>query len=134
MAITTYATLVSDLGTLAVSGVTRKYGKPPSKLNTADLPASWVQLPTGEEGAMTYQTAGGWPMLQAELVIAVAPTGGSLTGANFDSMVTMLDNLSTALRGLRTGKAQNTWRIDTVIVTVAGIDYWGIVARVTARG
>ena len=134
MSITTYATLVSYLGALTITGVTRKFTYPPTSLATADLPAMFPQLPRGEEAAMTFQANGGWPAMTCDLVVALEPAAQETQSANFSAAVAMLDKVSAALRGADVGKAPLSWRIEQTGVTVAGINYWAVVAHVTTKG
>lgn len=134
MAPTTYATFLAALAGLSVTGVTKKFTYPPEALSSADLPAMWPQLPRGDDKPMTFGAAGGWPELIADLCIAVEPVGQSLQHSNFDTTVTALDNLGAALRGADIGKGTLSWTIKSARITVAGIDYWGVVATVTGHG
>lgn len=135
---TTYATYVANLGDLSITGVNRAYDEPPKALNTADLPASWVQLPEGEEGPLTFQTHGGWPILRADLVVALEAVGQERQAQNFSDTVTMMDSMSTALRGVTVGstlgKGPINWTMRQAIIPVADVDYWAVVASVEGYG
>src|SRR3990172_10499159 len=100
MAITTYAAFVDSLRDTVVTGITRRYEEPPASVTTADLPASWPMLPIGNEPMLTGGgTAGGWAELICDLVIAVEPLAQGTQAQNYALMITIMDNLSTALRG-----------------------------------
>jgi len=131
-AITSYATFTTDLAALSVTGVTRKYTHPPTSLNTGDLPAMWPGLPSGDEPMLTFQTKGGWPEMTCDLVVAVEPVAQNTQSANYSDMITILDNLSTALRASTIGRGPMTWMITgNVQVAVAGTTYWAVIATVT---
>lgn len=131
---TTYAAFVAALAALSPSGVTRKFSNPPASLGTADLPALWPQLPSGNEPAFTFEGGGGWPVLSCGLVIAVEPVNQNTQPANYAAMVTMMDSLSTALRAADIGRSQITWSIaGNAQVDVAGTTYWAVIATVEAR-
>ncbi len=133
-AITTYASFVSGLVALSVTGVERKYAYPPTALNTADLPAMWPGLPGGNEGHMTFQTSGGWPELTCDLIIAVEPVAQNTQSVNYAAMITAMDNLSTALRTASIGRSTLTWTITgNVQIAVAGSTYWAVIATVSGN-
>jgi len=131
-AITSYSTFTTALAGLSVTGVTRKYTYPPESLGTADLPAMYVGLPSGDEPMLTFQTKGGWPEMTCDLVVAVEPVAQNTQSANYDDMITIMDNLSTALRAASIGRGPLTWTITgNVQVAVAGATYWAVIATVT---
>lgn len=137
MAITTMSTFVNALEALSITGVTRTYQGPPRKLDTANLPAKWCQIPNSDEGALTFGTHGGWPTLVAEMVIAYEPVAQSLQEANFPATVTLLGSVNTALRAAGTtalGKSHIEWSIRQDMITVSEVPYWAVIATVTARG
>lgn len=132
---TSYATFTDTLGALVVTGVNRRYDHIPASLS--DLPCSWVQLPSSEEGLMTFDGTGGFPMLRAQLIIAVVASAQNTDKANWDSTIAIIDNLSTTLRAVAPGTlaaSKPTWALRMISVQVAGIDYWAVEATVTAYG
>ena len=133
---TTYANFVTNLGDLSVTGVTRKRDEPPASLNTADLPTMWVQFPIGEEGPITLAAHGGWPTFKAQLVVAYEAVGQNTQAANFSGTVAMMDNVASALRTAvgTVVKGKITWTIHQGSVTVAGNDYWAVIADVEGHG
>jgi hypothetical protein len=132
VAITTYSSFTTALAALSVTGVERRYTYPPTALSTADLPAQWPGLPSGNEPMLTFQTNGGWPEMTCDLIIAVEPVGQNTQSANYNSMITAIDNLSTALRGASIGRGPLTWNITgNVQIAVAGTTYWAVIATVT---
>jgi len=132
--ITSYSTYTVALAALSVTGVTRKFTHPPASLATADLPAMWPGLPSGNEPAFTFQTSGGWPTLICDLTVAVEPVAQSTQSSNYDLMITIIDNLSTALRAASIGRSLLTWIITgNAQVTVAGTTYWAVIATVSGK-
>ena len=132
---TSYATFTAALGALVVTGVNRRYDHIPASL--ADLPCSWVQLPSSEEGMMTFEGTGGFPMLRAQLIIASVASAQNTDKANWDSTIALIDNLATALRGVAAGtlaKSKPIFSLRMISVQVAGTDYWAVEATVTAYG
>lgn len=132
---TTYNQVVDGLEALTVTGVTRKYTSgPPASLSSADLPAQFVLMPSGEEDPAAVGTGSEWPRMAADLVIATEAVGQNTMAANYDALVDQCDNLVTALRGLDLGKVRPSWSIRLAIVTVARVEYWAVVARVEVQG
>lgn len=132
---TTYAAFVASINALTVTGVKRKYTSPPNRLSTADLPAMYPRLPSGAEGPVTADGQGMWPTLTAEIVIVVEPVGQNLQPTNFAAAVTMLDNLSIALRSAQLAKSKTRWTMRQQIVNYGTeTNYWTLVASVTASG
>lgn len=134
MAVTTYAGFIDAIEALSVTGVARVFQGPPAALSTADLPAMWCQVPRGDEKAITFQAAGGWPTLTVEVYLAIEPAAQNMQAENFAAQVAALDNLAAALRTLDVGKAPLSWELRAVTIAVAGANYWGVVATVTGRG
>jgi hypothetical protein len=134
--VTTYAEFVSGLAGLEIEGVTRQFDYPPPSLNKADLPASFPLLPSGSEGALTFQAHGGWPTFKCELIIAYMPVAQSTQAENFAGAVALMDPVAEALRDAvgTFCKGKVTWDIRQTVVTVAGIDYWAVQATVVGHG
>jgi hypothetical protein len=134
--VTTYTAFVNGLEALVVTGVTtRLASSAPLGLNSADLPVQWVAAPSGSDSAITMKAEGGWPTLKANLIIAYEAAGQDTGPANFVGTVTMMDNLSAALRGATTlcgGPLR--WDIKIAIVTVANADYWAVIASIEGSG
>lgn len=132
MTTTTMTQWVDAFQALTVSGVTRHYDYPPLSLNTSDLPAAWPG-PFGSNKSRDDFTCVGlnWSR-QIEYTIAVEAVGQSTQPTNYDALVTMADALETALKAMAV-----TTFIDPVINmgirSVAGVDYWALVADVTGR-
>ena len=132
---TTYVAFVNALEAVSITGVTRQFTQgQPNSLNTADLPAQWVDLPRGESvpatciGDMTRT-------LTADLIVAIEPVGQNQKPTNFDAVVTMLDSIHTALDAATLGTmAHPGWNSKLVILTVNTIDYWGVQTEVSALG
>jgi hypothetical protein len=133
MADTTYLSFMAALQGLTVTGVTKKAHEPPRQVSTADLPLQFVRLPTGVEEARTRDHPGGWLTITCELVVLLEPVMQSLPAVNFALTLTMLDNISAALRGTQVGASLNRWTIRGDYITVGDTPFWGIVAAVSNR-
>ena len=132
---TTYTAFVGELEALVISGVTRRYTTgQPNTLNTADLPAQWVDLPRGESVPATC--AGDMTRtLTADLIIALEPVAQNTRPTNFDATVTMLDSIHTALDAATfSTMAVPSWGSKLQYVTVNTVDYWAVTTEVSALG
>lgn len=130
---TTLSAFVTALQGMSVTGVERNYSAPPASV--ADLPAMWVQMPTIEEGQMTFGKGGGWPLLKAQIVVAVKPTAQGTQDENWTDVLSMCDALRTALINARPALGPVRWQpIRPGVVTVAGLDYWAAIAEVQTNG
>jgi len=131
--VTTYRSFVDALEALVVVGVVRRYtsGPPSGAPGTADVPAQYVRYPGGEERALVFGEGGGVGTLRAELMVLVEPVAGSTHPRNFDATVDMMDNVAAALRGAPCSiGGKLSWSVRQVIDTVAGTDYWAVLASV----
>lgn len=134
MVITSYETFIAGLTGLTVTGISRTFTEPPTSISSADLPAMYPGLPSGEETAMTFQTSGGWPTLTCDLIVAVEAVAQDTQSANFSATVEIMDNLSSALRLASIGRSALTWMITAnVQVQIAGTTYWAVVATVNGK-
>src|SRR3972149_5468494 len=136
---TTVAYLTSIVSTLSVSGVAREFTAPPQSLNTADLPASFPRGFRRRQRPMTFGTHGGWPEMGLDFFIAGEPVAQNNPAPNYALIQTMADALDVALAAaapLAIGKGILTWEIrgGDVIIDVAGIAYWAIMATITGHG
>lgn len=132
---TTYTAFTAAIAALTVTGVSKQYTAPPASLATADLPASWPGLPRGEDGGLTFQSAGGWPVLFCDLVIAIEPVAQNTQSANYTTTVAIMDNLSTALQAATgLGRSKVSWSITAnVQIQVADTTYWAVIATIEGR-
>lgn len=132
---TTYVAFVNALEAMTVTGVTREFTSgQPATLNTADLPAQWVDLPRGTSEVATC--AGDMTRtLTADIIVAVEPVGQNTRTVNFDAVVALLDAVHTALDAASLGGMSHpAWTSRLAYVTVNTVDYWAIVTEVTLLG
>lgn len=134
----TVTAFYASLTGLVVTGVTRRYTNEPNGISTADMPAQWVRLPGAGLGIdSSYASASNATSKErnAELVIAVEAGGQETPGAATTALLTMIDNLETALDGLDASlSGYLNYSIDAAAVTVGQVPYWALVASVTTRG
>ena len=134
---TTFREFVDGLEVLSITGVVRQYksGPPAQKPSTADTPAQFVRYPASDEVPLVFGEQGGWPTLRADLVILVEPVAQSTQPRNFDLTVDMMDNVVSALQGAPCiTKSKLRWSIRQAIDTVAGQQYWAVIAAVEGSG
>lgn len=132
---TSYADFVEQLAALNVDGVTRAYTEPPQQVNSTDLPISYVDMPSGSEGSLTVQSAGGWPQMTCNLVVLVNPAMQDATPANYAKAIAMIDALSTALRSANyLGKTSPSWNIRVDRVFAGASLFWAVIAEVRVSG
>lgn len=131
---TTYTAFVASIAALSVTSVTRSYTYEPSAVNAADLPVSFPRLPEGIEEGWTPQTQGGWPTLVCDFVVLTSPWGLQTTAEKYAEVVTLMDNMSTALRASDLAKARVRWTIRADRVFVGDNDYHAVIATVESNG
>ncbi len=135
---TNYRSFVDALEDLDINGVVRQYmqGPPLGAPGTTECPFQYVRYPGSDtEYAIVFGEQGGWNHLRAELVVGVEPVGQSTAYENFDDTVDMMDNVATALRGATcTTKSKLRWSLRQIIDTVAGQQYWAVLAVVEGNG
>ena len=129
---TTYAAFVSALHGITVTGVSRKFDHTPQAVQTADLPAQYLRLPGGGINSETLTTcAGDGKTRTIELVIIGEPVGQGDVDTNFGAVVTLMDNLETALDALGDTMPMTTYAIRGEGMQVGDALHWGLVATIT---
>ena len=132
---TSYADFVEQLAALSVTGVTRTYTEPPQQISATDLSIMYLELPSGTEGALTAQSAGGWPQMACNLVVLVNPAMQDTSAANYAASIAMIDALSTAPRSANyLGKTSPSWSIRVDRVFAGASLYWAVIAEVRTSG
>lgn len=130
----TYSEFVAGLANISVEGVKKVLSSPPTSLESGDLPTMWIGLPSGDSSPITFRANGGWPTLTCDIIIAVEPAGQDIQINNYDKTITILDNLSNALRSSDIGRSALRWSISTnVTINVSGVAYWAVIATVSGR-
>jgi hypothetical protein len=137
--VTTHAEFITSVvTTLSVTGVTRQYAGVPPSLNAADLPASYPESVQIDQDPFTFGAHGGNTTFRCTFVIATEPYGLGTVPVNFIQIVTLSDNLDTALRGADIGQGTLRWIIHggagAGSIDVAGNEYWGIRCFITGKG
>jgi len=137
---TTYAAWINGLAGISVTGVTKNYGTDaPTALVDAQLPAMWVRFPRGEQAPITAEGGANLQKrLRAEVVVIVAPVLHGLHSDRVDEVLTMMDNLSTALANNDVAISKNEFSIRPYVIesdsASGGKQYTAMVAEVWATG
>lgn len=131
---TTYSEFVSGLAALVVDDVRLRLVAPPVTLSAADLPAQWIQFPRADERPVVFFHSGDWPILRADLVVAVVAVADGRQDENFTATLAMMDAVSDALSTANVCLSQLSWRIRQDVVMVAETAYWAVVAEVEGSG
>ena len=127
----TYTEYTATLAGLDVTGVVKRYGAPPTQLSTAQLPAQWARLPSGETAIASMGGQMGLPSLTCDLVIAVEVIGQNTQPANYAKALGIIDALQAALANEALGGVVDTWTMRIDGEAIGDAAYWVIVATVT---
>jgi hypothetical protein len=130
-----YGELVTLLSGLTVAGVTRKYTYTPRALATADLPASFVQLPAGRYTPM-FTCKNLSVVRTLRYVIAVEASGQGTEPQNYDLTVDLLDALTTAIHAVTNAQWGGimSYALEARGLPIGGSYYWSIIATVSVQG
>ncbi len=130
----TYATFVSNIAGMTISGVSAK-SAPPQQLSTADLPISYPRLPIADNQSVTLTHQRGLLSVAAELVVVMEPYRQGTNVANFTATVAMIDAIETAIVANASAYDIDRWNI-ALQIEEYGADrpYWQLVARIEGSG
>ena len=135
MAITTMAEFAAAITGMTITGVKTAGAFPPNQVETAMLPYSYpARLEIRQEGGMTIDGRGGWPVLTCEFVIIVEAVGQNKQSANWTLAVTLMDALATALRATDMARSKSQWSMRTDKLFTGNGEHWCIVCNVEANG
>ena len=127
----TYTEYAAMLAGLDVTGVTKRYTSPPTQLSTAQLPAQWPRLPSGETQIATLTGGAGLPSLSCDLVIAVEVVAQNTQPANYAKALGIIDALQAALATEALDNVVDSWQMRLETDVLGDTLYWVIVATVT---
>jgi len=133
----TYRSFVDGLEALTITDVTKSFtAGPPRSLKGSQLPASWVQVPSGAETAVHKGASGrSWQTLRAELVVAFEAVAQSTQATNFDGTVDMMDNVADAISAAESlGLTAPSYEVRLDVIPVGEHTYWAVVATVSVEG
>jgi len=127
---TTNAAWLAAIQALAVTGVNKRFTFPPTSLNTAELPASWPQPFGVDKNSIIISCDDLNKSRTCTYYVAIEPVPQNTQTANYEAMITMVDNMETAFDAMSVMEYV-MYTIRSIIVTVAGIDYWALEATLT---
>lgn len=127
----TYTEYAAMLAGLNVAGVTKRFTSPPTQLSTAQLPAQWPRLPSGETQIATLTGAAGLPTFACDLVIAVEAYQQNTQPANYAKALAVIDAMQTTLTTEALNSDLDSWQMRVDVDQVGDTAYWVIVATVT---
>jgi hypothetical protein len=127
----TYTEYVAILAGLDVAGVVKTYTAPPTQLSTAQIPAQWARLPSGETAIASMGGQMGLPSLTCDLVIAVEAMQQNTQPANYTKALALIDALQTALTTEALNNVVDSWQMRLDGEQIGDTAYWVIVATVT---
>jgi hypothetical protein len=127
----TYTEYVATLAGLTVTGVVKAYSAPPTQLSTAQLPAQWARLPSGETTVASMGGQMGLPSFTCDLVIAVEAMGQNTQPANYARALAIIDALQTTLADEALSGVVDSWQMRLDGEQIGDTAYWVIVATVT---
>jgi hypothetical protein len=130
----TYVEYVATLAGLTVPGVVKAYSAPPSQLSTAQLPAMWPRLPSGERAVVTLGNGVGLTTRTLDLVLAVEAAGQGTQPTNYSRALTLIDALDAALEAAAEDGTLDEWALRVDVEQIGDVLYWAIVATVTGSG
>ena len=125
-----------NIAALAIPGVVRDYGlAPPMSLSTAGLPAKYLSSARGTGAPIVFCEGEGSKMMVLSVIIAIEPHVQSIPEANKRNTLQMMDDAYVEIMeaDLALSRVVNL-EIRQDIVPMAGVEYWAVVAEITARG
>lgn len=134
-----YHDYVTGIAAESVPTVVHDFGmEPPQSLSTADLPAKFLRLPRTNRERFAFAIDGadahGTGMMTVEVVVAFLPTVQGMPEDNFNQTVQLVDHITKTFTKAKVAISWPTVSCRVTILPVAGIEYWVILAEVTARG
>ena len=138
---TTFASLVTAISGLTITGVSTKFDYTPESLGNADLPAQFPRLPNGDAGYAPADCDETEMVRTLELVICIEPVGLGTDEQNFDATVAMLDTANSSISTWVFLPAQNNIAVSYSLSTsgdspivVGDTAYFGVIATIVGRG
>ena len=127
----TYTEYVAILAGLSITGVVKAYSSPPTQLSTAQLPAQWPRLPSGETAVASLGGEMGLPSFTCDLVVSIEVIGQNTQPANYTKALALIDALQTALTTEALNNVVDSWQMRLDGEQIGDTAYWVIVATVT---
>jgi hypothetical protein len=125
---TTLATFADLYRNLALAGVT-SLTYPPLGLNTANLPAKWVDTVGIDEGQLRAKGVGGERVLRCRMVVVVCAMGQDTQAERWGDAQAMVDTVNAGIKTV--AEDTTTWRIN--LVPLEDGAYLAVIAEIEQR-
>ena len=127
---TTYASFITTISGVSITGVTTQRDYEPLAEHTPDLPVSFPRLPGGVRNYQTATTCmGDQKDRTCDLIVLLEPIGQGTQETNYDAVVAMMDNVETALDTLYTGgQYVFTYELSAGIEQRGDVQHWQVIA------
>jgi hypothetical protein len=125
-----YATFISTVSGLTITGVTRKYDHRPVQINSTDMPIQLLDLGGLEQNDDLTTCVDDGITYSVDLVVLVNPAGQDNAEPNYEAQVTMVDNVMTQLKTL---SSNFFWSIATGIETITDVPCYVVRASIEQR-
>lgn len=125
-----YSDFVKNVAGTKVSGIRRNFDGAPTQLSTAQLPAMWPRVPTANSANAVLCGGVGLSTIVCELVVAIEPLAQGESIKNFETALTVMDNLHDALAAKIVTYEINRWTLRVNQSLIGDTAYWVIVASV----
>lgn len=136
MAFTSYASLLSKLDALEVTGISSRssYRYAPTILTPARLPLKYPRVPTASRANSTLGYHQGLKVGVVELVVIVSTITLNLQDNNLDLAVALMDELCTSLEANAEDLGMDTYSIAFGDEVTGETPVWVLVATITVSG
>ena len=118
---------------LAITGVSRRVDTINLDANVGDLPLQFCSLPATDDDFFTFSRLAINTLATVTLTVVIRPIVMGTNDENQDDLITMADNVKTALATNVSGVHIDNYSIALESITIGGTDYLAVVATVTGR-
>ncbi len=132
MALVTYKQFLDNIQALEITGVKKSYDGPPKSIPSANLPAKFPALPSGDESPLAFGGGVQFPAMTADMVVVYDTFQGNTPMYNLEETVKIMDNVAAALRGGQLNQRKNSFTMNVATVDIASVTYWAVVTTVTS--
>jgi hypothetical protein len=126
-------TFIAAAQGLTISGVKRHYNEPPQSVNTSDLPAAFVTLPSGGRGEPTSVCYDSSKTRSIGIVVLVEAVGQGTNPQNYGKLAALMDAMETAFDTADFGTVFLEYELSVGQQLVGENAYWAITADINGR-
>ena len=132
---TSLTSFLQAIEDLTITGINRGYNAPTGRISPADMPLSYMRARSIREGPLTGGGfGGGWPTLRCQLVVLVHPMQLETDPVRFSDTVTVMDGVSTAMRGADLAEGPVRWEMRAEVIFLPGGLYWAVICEIETTG